>query len=370
MTGPARVPAPSNRSLVARFLSIPTTTGRTESVAGDQGRVPTDEEFARLSGELARAAATDPLPFHLTDSLRDAATLATVLQGAGDRLRAHGLEAELDEPQQRALEAIVRLTGRPALLVQDDWIELPTGPWEMLAPYRDAIARAVACVGRLGIADGYGLPYAGTGFMVGAGLVMTNRHVVEPFAMQRGRGWLLDPGCNMTFDTKEEFGSTSTRCYAVASIRSIDDREDVDLALLQLAAPLAGAPPWPSPLAVQGDTKHLAAGNTVYVVGYPAADSDRNDDAVMQQIMHGVYGKKRLSPGRVTEADPHDFWFNHDCTTLGGNSGSCVVDLTTNAVIGLHFAGEFGVSNSAVSLPPLRDDPALRDVSWRSGRDE
>ena len=35
-------------------------------------------------------------------------------------------------------------------------------------------------------------------------------------------------------------------------------------------------------------------------------------------------------------AEPDDVMF-HDCSTLGGVSGSCVVDLDSNQVIGLHF---------------------------------
>ena len=51
----------------------------------------------------------------------------------------------------------------------------------------------------------------------------------------------------------------------------------------------------------------------------------------------------------------------HDCSTLGGNSGSPVVDLETHQVIGLHFGGRFGVRNYAVPLWMLAGDPLLRE---------
>jgi endonuclease G len=38
----------------------------------------------------------------------------------------------------------------------------------------------------------------------------------------------------------------------------------------------------------------------------------------------------------------------HDCTTLGGNSGSAVIDVATGLVVGLHFGGEYVVANYAV----------------------
>ena len=40
----------------------------------------------------------------------------------------------------------------------------------------------------------------------------------------------------------------------------------------------------------------------------------------------------------------------HDCTTLGGNSGSPVVDLATGKVCGLHFSGGFLRTNYAVPI--------------------
>ena len=38
----------------------------------------------------------------------------------------------------------------------------------------------------------------------------------------------------------------------------------------------------------------------------------------------------------------------HDCSTLGGNSGSVVLDLATGQAVGLHFAGRFLEANYAV----------------------
>jgi len=60
-------------------------------------------------------------------------------------------------------------------------------------------------------------------------------------------------------------------------------------------------------------------------------------------------------------AEPDDVMF-HDASTLGGNSGSCVVDLDSNQVIGLHFAGKYMQYNEAVALWRLVDDPLLRDA--------
>jgi len=84
----------------------------------------------------------------------------------------------------------------------------------------------------------------------------------------------------------------------------------------------------------------------VAAIGYPAYDSRIPEPDLMKQIYGEVYDKKRLAPGAITEAD--DQRVLHNCTTLGGNSGSVVVDLDTGEAIGLHFSGSFLRTNYAV----------------------
>ena len=102
-------------------------------------------------------------------------------------------------------------------------------------------------------------------------------------------------------------------------------------------------------------------GRDVYVVGYPALDSRRNEPEQLRQIFADVYDVKRLQPGRTVGYSTMYSAIEHDCSTLGGNSGSPVVDLETHQVIGLHFGGRFGVGNYAVPLWMLAGDPLLRD---------
>ena len=54
----------------------------------------------------------------------------------------------------------------------------------------------------------------------------------------------------------------------------------------------------------------------------------------------------------------------HDCTTLGGNSGSVVVDLDSGKALGLHFSGKFLTTNYAVRADIVKR--LLNDV--RAGR--
>ena len=49
-----------------------------------------------------------------------------------------------------------------------------------------------------------------------------------------------------------------------------------------------------------------------------------------------------------------------DASTLGGNSGSAVIDYDKGLVVGLHFGGRYLEGNNAVPLWKLVDDPLLK----------
>jgi hypothetical protein len=109
------------------------------------------------------------------------------------------------------------------------------------------------------------------------------------------------------------------------------------------------------------------AGRQVYAVGYPAWDGRRNDPEHMQRIFTNVFNVKRLQPGEIIESLDTQSLFTHDCSTLGGNSGSCVVDLESHQVIGLHFGGRYLQANYAVALWNLVEDPLLLKAKVQFG---
>jgi endonuclease G len=51
----------------------------------------------------------------------------------------------------------------------------------------------------------------------------------------------------------------------------------------------------------------------------------------------------------------------HDCSTLGGNSGSALLDIEAETVVGLHFGGEYLVANHAVPTAALAQDRRFAD---------
>ena len=50
----------------------------------------------------------------------------------------------------------------------------------------------------------------------------------------------------------------------------------------------------------------------------------------------------------------------HDCAFLGQSSGSCLVDLETQQVLGLHLTSRYLEPGTAIPLWVLRDDPLLQ----------
>ncbi len=130
-----------------------------------------------------------------------------------------------------------------------------------------------------------------------------------------------------------------------------------DLALLRIDR-RAGARDFLEPLTIAAEPSEPLAGRSVYVVGYPAFDR-RNGGEAQRLIFADRYDVKRLQPGEILRRSVEPGRFDHDCSTLGGNSGSCVVDIETHHVVGLHFQGEYLRHNQAVALWELAADPLL-----------
>ena len=270
----------------------------------------------------------------------------------------------LDE--QVGLEAVILLFGRPALLVQHGTFPTPPAGWEALDAERPRIEHSIRSVGRIELLN---RGMVGTGFLVAPDLVMTNRHVAEVFSLPAdGGGWTFKLGRTPVIDYIDERDAITSATYKITAVAGIHTDVRIDLALLRVEANPIGVVPadWTTPavLPVSGTPPVIGDGeHHVYVVGYPATDNQGvTPPDVMMRIFGDVYEVKRLQPGTMTAISATLPRFSHDCSTLGGNSGSCVVDLQTHQVIGLHFSGGYRESNYAVALWKLADDPLLRDA--------
>jgi hypothetical protein len=288
---------------------------------------------------------------------------------AVDAIDRDGPDAPLAEELESGLEAIVTLVARPAILMHDGRFGDVLPPWgEWLSLYRDDIGEASRRVGRVEVAGIPQLSYGGTGFLVGDDVVMTNCHVALHFATTAdARTWALSFPSSVAFLDDPDADRPVDRLPGVRVCEVIGIHECLDLALLRVD-PAPGL----EPLTVSSRPPDELDGRRVYLLGYPAPDW-RNDQAAQRGIFGNRYRVKRLQPGAVMPApeaipaDPSpcaarmtrkDMVF-HDASTLGGNSGSAVIDLDTNQVIGLHFGGRYLQYNQAVALWRLTEDPLL-----------
>jgi V8-like Glu-specific endopeptidase len=283
--------------------------------------------------------------------------LATTGRSAIAKLKKDKARASLSPREESALEAIVLLEGRPALLIQKGRFEDPPPEWSSLETHRAAVQAVFSRVGRIEVTGHPSLDWIGTGFLVADDVVMTNRHVAKEFSKKSGSSWSFEAGMKPRIDWAEELGSSKPLEFAVSSVIGV--HEKFDMALLRVARKGGGGVKLPKPLVLPRNPA-VKAGESVFVVGYPAWDGRRNEPRPMSQIFHDIYNVKRLQPGKVTKVSAAQKQFDHDCSTLGGNSGSCVLDLETAAVVGLHFQGRYRQGNQAILLWKLQGDPLLK----------
>jgi pimeloyl-ACP methyl ester carboxylesterase len=284
-------------------------------------------------------------------------------------------DEEMSFEEQDILEALVLPGKRPVLdIVNGDFSTPPSG-WEWLADYGQLIRAALPSVGRIDIPELTTAPYGGTGFFVGDGLLMTNRHVARIFVQGVGAGpkyltFLADR--TAYFDSQYEVGddpgpgSPSER-FEVIEAKLVHPHWDT--AILRVK-PVDGTQlPPPLKLARQMPTG-FGSGSmiNVAVIGYPMLDS-RNNIPEQMNIFRSIFGRKRLMPGYMTGfGDVKTKWDAmlhatiHDASTLGGNSGSAVIDLTTGLVLSLHFGGVYLKANYGVPTWELALDSKVTDL--------
>lgn len=261
-------------------------------------------------------------------------------EAAMDALR----EGREPTPRQlAALELVLRLM-RPAVYSRQGRLEgLP--PFNEYEPetlerwerFRQLASPWLYSIGRIdrGGSDGEKL---GTGFLVAPGLVATNRHVVS--ALTYGADQLEEGQAVIRFG--QEKGTPDTEgpvvILSVAAIHST-----LDLALLTIRDLRERKP-------LELETETVEEGLAVTAVGYPLEDP--RSPLFADTIYQGGYGVKRASPGEVLERS-HETLVYHDCSTLGGNSGSPILSQETARVVGLHASGFFMYRNEAVGAARL-----------------
>lgn len=265
---------------------------------------------------------------------------------------------EITPSEMLGLEAIVLPRNRPVALVRGDSYDDLDGPWVSLND--DVIKRRIASllplIGRVEVPSSPILPYAGTGFVVGQGLIATNRHVAQLFSQGRGLTIRYRAG-DAAIDFKRQIDAPDDDRTAYLSVRAVEMIHPYwDMALLRV-----DDLPTDRMLRLSVKSPEELVDHNVVVIGYPARD-ERNDVALQDRVFNRTYNVKRLQPGVIRARAKIQSFENtvnaltHDASTLGGNSGSAVIEVESGEVVALHFAGEYLKANYAVPMHELARD--------------
>ncbi len=321
---------------------------------------PRDYGLEGVAGPPAELRLGLPLEPPLTDRAITAAVEAVDL-------------AQHDQPltreQEVGLEKIIDYVQRPVLNVVNGAMSTPPPEWAFLNDFRPLIEGMLPSIGRIDVPGLTGVVYAGTGFFVGDGLLLTNRHVAEFFVdgVGQGPGFLaFRANTKAVFDPQYEVGDpdpgTGPDLYRVREAMLVHPHWDA--ALIRVEPAGNAALPAPLPLASQAPP-FFGSGAilNVVVVGYPYIDELSPDVPEQIRIYGNIFGRKRIAPGylranaAITTRYGRVTAVTHDATTLGGNSGSAVIELTTGKVVALHFGGVSRKANYGVPMWELaRDD--------------
>jgi hypothetical protein len=364
--------------LVELVRSLLVKGGALQSTAGGE---PIDDRALKAGVERQLGAA----PAEVAVRAATSEVVANV-QSALDKVAGGRSARLLTDREFASLEAIVQILGRPAMRYNAGRVGMPptdlgdNDRWRVLvAIARSDINRASAAVGRVALSrPGSPGDHVGTAWRLGDDLVVTNRHVAKKLIEDPEAAiasWRLDPAKPSFVDFAVTDGVAVPERFSVAELAYCAPEKLMDFAVLRLDAggrALPGALPLDDSAASLGREVSPGEfkGEEVYVVGHPYRVRATEET---RAVFGDADGLKRCSPGVVLRIDPHEPLLEHDCSTLGGSSGSCVLTVEGHAVVGLHFAGrnvdtatEMGSANVALALSRLGDHRAGRIL--RKGR--
>jgi len=251
-----------------------------------------------------------------------------------------------------AEETIVLRTGRPVLAISNNeprlvFEEAESEVWrERLTSSRDGIIHAIRAVGRIDLVNHMRFDWVGTGWLVTDDIIVTNRHVASEFAKGNGKGFTFQSSflgkISASIDFLHEVDSDQTDVFDIREVIYIEADNGPDISFLRVQA--RDGRKLAAPIVLS--TSAPAASEQVVVIGYPARDSRVPEPDLIERIFGDVYNRKRLAPGQIKALRSHEIL--HDCSTLGGNSGSVVLSLSSGEAVGLHFSGVFLDANFAV----------------------
>jgi hypothetical protein len=380
-------PGTAGEKLYSRLTRRPATEEGLESTSKEVATLNdarVKQSIDLLKQALGRTQSRDASQADLKDKVTNSA------QAGLKKLAAEGPAADLSTEELVGIEAVIHADGsRPVFFIRRGDVDrtgVEAGKWgEALDSRIRAIREVLPAVGRIGVRQSR-FSYSGTGFLVGDKLVVTNRHVLQTFAVQNtDSNWSLYQ--DTTIDFLGEIDNPATQSFKVTDVVFAGptpilglDPKQLDVALLKIE-PLTPGAQLPNPIALSSKSGPVSSRRDLYVVGFPAAADlyyGSGDPAVgtefagvLSSLFRDEFGVKRLAPGQIdagigTVEDGGKQWaFEHDASTLGGNSGSMVTDFADGSTaIGLHFGGGPRRENYAHAFAMLKSELAALGVNY------
>ncbi|HEU4832995.1 MAG TPA: phospholipase D-like domain-containing protein [Pyrinomonadaceae bacterium] len=270
------------------------------------------------------------------------------------------------------LETIVR-EGRPAIPIMENRISFQNAVVDAAAEtivqrLRETAAAIEPCIPLVGRVDVENFPtsltFVGTAWLLDNNIAVTNRHVADLIARNNNGKFKFRPGrlgetLRVSVDYRHEMSVSAKNSVRVKRVIWIEpDPDGPDIAFLELDQRNDGTT---KPFITLAE-KDADPNSEVVVIGYPARAPAHiiPNQQWMDQIYNNTYDVKRIAPGLAGALSRG--WATHDCTTLGGNSGSVVVNMNKGEAVALHFAGLYMIENYAVPASTIRK--YLKNRPW------
>lgn len=245
-----------------------------------------------------------------------------------------------------ALEIVVRLL-RPVVFTRNGVLDdLPdsTGhnlyPQELKDSWSNFRVLANGLVSSVGRVETKNRVHIGTGFLVAADLLATNRHVLG--ALTFGTEILASDAARVVFRQEVGGNNNATDEVWIRGVAAI--HPTLDMVLLKVD-PQPARPPLPIAAVAVAD------GERVAVLGYPGQDTI-NNPLFLAATFNNLFGVRRAALGEVLDGTQNPVLF-HDASTTQGNSGSPILCLKTAKVAGIHRSGFFMYRNEGVDADNL-----------------
>lgn len=253
------------------------------------------------------------------------------------------------------------LQDNVSLFVRNGRFIVPEGNlWKNRLENNVLLEKALQSVGQIQYeSSDTGKVYKGTGWVLGdEKYIVTNFHVAKRFtryARHEGSELvfnldILQGDSFVTIDFLKERRNSAQKKFVIHEIVPIEqirrmDGTAHDICLLKVHPSDTNQ----LPEGLKLESENIQEDQAIAVVGYPQKvtgdyiQCNFNEDRLAQRFCYGntcdlsFFDVKRIAPGSVKTINADTF--EHNASTLDGNSGSGIFDLNTGNVIGLHYAG-------------------------------